>query len=1048
MERTFSDNPKKQTKARSIPSFHIKTPSVQLEEIKAKISALEKKYSQFITSCLSSLQTPGLENNKHIIESPMKKNSKDQGCPEESQKFSQIVDHFVSISKMIPEKYEDQFTDFKAETLKYIFRLQNKVPKAFLSTSPENKILGIRQEFKPSTGVVRLKDSNRETEETSQLFYTGELSRSRESNKKANRQLGAFTRNIPRLELNRIDEFSPINSNKNRTCTSSSRIEKKKILFNTLRDSINPESENTEIKLKQALKLAKQFIKSIQNLCENYPDPEEKLGLVITKCQSFSETLENLQGSEEIFITSDESKLREDLENCKKIALMYEKRLKMKNETILVLRRKEKEWVEQDQKCRNLMVLFVNESKKHENYLTESVSDKIESINSQFTEIEQKIKKNLIAGLEEIKKAVEMTSKNDFFDQQSEVYQKNIEDLEMVNRNLFGKNKVLEGDLSEYRSKCSELESMVRALKKSLDEQFLALGELDSAAVLAENLRKSLKIKEFELKQKEFEKSELDADKNELLSRIESLEIEKIESHECINSITIKYNQEIENFVYNNTMQRNQIQALEKQKEENFKHLKELEIKLEAANKEMSSYKDLEIKYKETTNQAKNLIEELKKLKQQKLEQDTKLAGFQELLDSKDKLEEELENLKRSLKPITIIENLEITDPIPNETRNSYENPTSLQTAVLENELKDFKLTIESLKSSISDLKSQKKDLKNTIKHLSSELSQVSEQKQHLESSNESLKKSHDNLESINKYLLGDLKHRHQSYNEVIQDLKLDIYQYEKSLKSYEGQIESLQLTCDALQSTIDSITPIPDTLNEALSASISRNQIDTSIKDSYLSKIEQLEEDLKNLTTKLLKKNNENSILEDCLMVYSPRGNNLNTSQEDVVTIKCELIEAHKAIEESQDEKKALQSALTTNMSLLEEHKRSLEKNKQVLKKTEKKLKEKSEENERLKKSCEELKGESEKLGKIVSEVKSSMKNSEMTYSKNLSYLEEQVRKYKKAENDCSGSFVLSPRQGGTDFRVSNENSFLSHDLKQVHEADLSLDPPPKDLD
>ena len=1042
MERTFSDDPKKQIKAKSIPSFHVKTPSVHLEEIKVKISTLEKKYSQFIISCLSTFQTPGLENNKHIIESPMKKNSKDQSCSEESQNFSQIVDNFVSISKMIPEIYEDQFTDFKAETLKYIFRLQNKVPKAFQSASPENKKLSKRLEFKASTGAVRLKDSNRETEETSQLLYTGELSRSRESNKNVNKQLGIVTKNIPRLKLNRIDEFSPINSNKNRTCTSSSRIDKKKILFNTLRDSINPENENTEIKFKQTLKLTRHFIKSIQNLCENYPDPEEKVGLIINKCQDFSATLENIQ-NEEVFITSDESKLREDLENCKKIALMYEKRLKMKNETILVLRRKEKEWVEQEKKSKKFLVLFDNETKKFENFLIENVSEKIENINSQFTEIEQKIKKNLIMGLEEIKKAVEMTSKNDFFDQQTEVYQKNIEDLELVNRNLFAKNKVLEGDLSEYRNKCSELENMVRTLKKSQDEQFLALSELESAAMLTENLRKSLKIKEFELKQKEFEKSELDADKNELLSRIESLEIEKIESHECINSITIKYNQEIENFVYNNTVQRNQIQALEKQKEENIKHLKEFEVKLEAANKEILSLKDMEIKYKDTTNQAKNIIEELKKLKQEKLEHETKLAGFQELLDSKAKLEQELENLKQSIKPITIIENIEVADPDPKETKNSTINPKededSLQSAVLE---------IESLKSSISVLKNQKRDLKNIITHLNSELSQLSEQKQVLESSNEHFQNSHEKLESINKYLLEDLKHRHQSYNEIIQDLKLDIYQYEKSLKSYECQIESLQLTCDALQSTIDSITPIPETLNEALSASLSRNQIDTSIKDSYLSKIEQLEEDLKNLTTKLLKKNNENSILEDCLMVYSPRGNNINTSQEEVVIIKCELIEAHKSLEESKNEKKTLQLALTNNLNLLEEHKKSLEKNQQVLNKTEKKLREKNEENGRLKKNCEELKGECEKLGKIVSEIKSSMKNSEMTYSKNLSYLEEQVKKHKKLENDCSGSFVLSPRYGGSELRVPKENSFIGSDLKQVYEEDPPLDPASKELD
>ena len=1096
----FSGNTKsyKHEKTHSSIITHKKSTSLQtssIQQMQSKLSQLQEKYSSFITAWLSTFSNTSLsdKNNKNNLDltKEMKKYLNDSSPSEDKTHISQIVNNFMSISRLIPSEYESEFINFKTNTLKYIFRLQNPVPKAFQSTSPEHQHTSIKKQDNSISKIPKVKDSNRETEETSLIFHTGDLSR--DSSKNANKNhFVTNKRNVPRLRLNRIEEFSPIQNKDDRKCISTARL-KKNSAFHTLRDSINPENSVVEVRLRETLKLTRSFLRSLQNLCENCSDPMEIFQVIVRKCDDFYCMLGNIESIESNW-TVDESRLKEELENCKKVAGMLEQRVKVKNETILVLRKKEREWVDKSDQIRKVLDLFNKEHLFREHELCEKIIARIEKLMARFIDIQGKIEKFLAAGLEEIKKAVEMTSKNnEFYNPRDEEQNKQIEELEFTNRNLFEKCKQLEIENNELRFKCLELDNSIQNLQHSHEDSNSVLTELDNMTDQINNLKKTLKIKEFELKQKEFEKSELDADKNELLSRIESLEIEKIESHECINSLAIKYNQEIENFVYNNTIQRNQIQALEKEKEESAKTKKELEVKIENLIKENSALKITSSKTEELTKLNQNYQKKIQDLNSQiktKQELEKKIVELEgkakESLELKIKIDE-LEKMNQNLGEI-IMENQEKLNKLQQDQESDLLKPSldseseiieSLKLRISELQSNEFalqdqvkqltgkiqklrdrysKLKAEILeneeKSQIDDKVQEQEQLRvvvreleeknremieeirikdKEIKSLTGKVKRRKEEKLQIEEKSESLNSNlakileeKEKLESVNKYLIEDIKNRHKSYIESIEDLKLDKYQYEKALKDYETKLDSISSNFISLKEKLDSISPIPETLSECLTESRKQNEIDSHTKEIYLNKINQLEEDVKNITSKLMKKNNENSILEDCLLVYSPKSK--TQSSDELAKIKYELLETHKLLELSQTESSSLKSQLLSGTNQIEELKAQTLNLKESLTSLQTSLKSKSKENHKLNNKLEELQNENEKLCKSLNEAKSKLKNSEVTYSKNLSYLEEQVKKYK---NDSESSFdknnsILSPRSFTTELRLSKESSLI----------------------
>ena len=1072
---------------------HKKSISLQnssFQQIQSKLSQLEEKYSSFITAWVSTFSNTLLsdKNNKNNLDltKEMKKYLNDSSPSEDKTHISQIVDNFMSISRLIPSEYESEFINFKSNTLKYIFRLQNPVPKAFQSTSPEHQHLSAKKYENSISKIAKVKDSNRETEETSLIFHTGDLSR--DSSKNANKNhFVTNKRNVPRLRLNSIEEFSPIQNNDDRKCISTARV-KKNSAFHSLRDSMNPDTSVVEVRLRETLKLTRSFLRSLQNLCENCSDPMEIFQIIVRKCDDFYCMLGDIESIESTW-SVDEARLKEELENCKKVASMLEQRVKGKNETILVLRKKEKDWVDKSDQIRKVMILFDKEHLYRERELCEKIIEKIEKLRRRFIDIQGKIEKFLAAGLEEIKKAVEMTSKNDdFYSPRDEEQNKQIEELEFTNRNLFEKCKQQETEINELRLKSLELDNCFKTLQKSHEDSNSALTELDDMTDTINNLKKTLKIKEFELKQKEFEKSELDADKNELLSRIESLEIEKIESHECINSLAIKYNQEIENFVYNNTIQRNQIQALEKEKEEMAKAKKESELKVESLIKENSVLKTVSSKAEELFKQNQNFQKKIQDLNSQikaKQELEKKVGELEgkvkeglELRKKIDELEkinkkfeealkeneekvskscqdQEASNLKSSLNSDS-----EMTGSLKVRISEMESGQIVLQGQVEElsgkiQKFKDRNLKLkaeicglrekarsgeegdEQVKVELKELQEKNREMFGQIESknleigiLVEKLAGRKEENREIEGKPECINSSlaeileeKEKLESINKYLIEDIKLRHKSYTESIEDMKLDKYQYEKALKDYETNLESISTGFISLKEKFEIISPITETLFEYLTESQKHKDSDSYSEVTCLNKINQLEEDIKSITSKLIKKNNENSILEDCLLVYSPKSK--NESSDEIIKIKHELIESRKLLELAQTEKSSLHGQLVSSSSQIEDLKNLIDQNKESLAILKDSSKSQIKENQKLNKKLEELLNEKQKLTRALNKTKLKLKNSEAAYIKNLSILEGQVKEYKIGSESSinKSNSIQSPRSFTTELRLSKES-------------------------
>ena len=1098
MEFLGHTRPLTQGKTQSSIITHKKSTSLQnisIKQMQSRLNQLEEKYSAFIEGFLSTFSTTlqSDKNNKNNLDHPkeIKKYSNDPSPTYEKFDQSEILNDLMLISRLISSEFQPEFIKLKEKILYSINQHPSPVLKSFYQRTPDNLYSSYKKGEKLLSKTFKIKDSNRETESTSLVLNTEDLSRDSSKNTKRN-HLFTNKKNLPGLRLNRIDEFRPVHYD-DRKHVSTARAQKKSD-FHSLIDPIDHNNRVFKVKYRETLEKTLSFLESVLEIFKNSPDNMENIQKIVKNFSDFINWFYKAEKNQR-FGSTEEVRFKEELKNCKKAALMHEQRWK---EKILEFKEKEKDWTKKSYHIQQFVIFFVNENTVKQHDLFEKMIQKLEVVGKRYDAFQVKIKKALTARLEELRKVVEMTTKNDdYYSPRVEEHIKQNEELELNNRNLFEQLTQKENEIIELKSKLSELESTNKSLQKSNEDSSTVLVEFENLNDQINSLKKKLKIKEFELKQKEFENSELNADKNELLSRIESLEIDKIESHECINSLAIKYNQEFENFVYNNTVQRNQIQNLEKEKEESAKAKKELEAKVENFLKEISSLKLNLSKSEDLLKQNQNLQKKIQELNTQI---QSKLGLEKKVIELEAKVQENVELIKKINELERINEKFEEVSKENQELRIKIEECKKSNEIQIKSSLNLDSEKIQSLQLRISEMESTEFVLQEQVNELNEKLKTsndrnsklkeevfVIKEKYHddgileefeqlkedfieLEKGNKEIieqikfkdlqikdltgkinlkkgKKSElkekiikqsltlskieqekEKLESVNRYLIEDIKHRHKSYLDSIEDLKLDKYEYEKSLKDYESQLESITINFKSLEDKLNLISPIPETLLECLTESRKQNEIDSYTKEIYITKINQLEEDVKNITSKLMKKNNENSILEDCLLVYSPKSKNHNQPPDDLLKIKYELIETHKLLEEALNEKTSFQSQLVSSNSQIEELKKLLDKNKESLTNLEKSLQSKSNENDKINKKLEDLLNENKKLSKTLNETKSILKNSEVTYGKNLSFLEEQVKKYKN-ESESSfdrSNYIISPRSFNSNLKISKENSLI----------------------
>lgn len=420
-------------------------------------------------------------------------------------------------------------------------------------------------------------------------------------------------RHIPKLNLGKMIELEPSILTKDRPCISTSRMNKDKVHSNTLRDSINNEDESLEIekfKFRRLIKYIKTFLKTIHQISQSsIEEDSSKLIHIQILLEDYKVKLHKLE-NQDVSFTYEDSKMKEELENCKKIALMYEQKVKIKNETIFSLRTKVKEHESLINFIKNQFKTVVETQRIVLEKFMVDANEKLLKNNRKFEKIQEMIKKRLTFGLDEIRKVVEMVNKNTFFDEQIEMFKKNLEENELNSKEMFDKMKELEEDNGKYKGRISELEKMISMLKTDAFNGKTMMNEIENLAEANEKLKKQLKIKEFELKQAEFEKKELDSDKNDLLTKVEALEIEIIEGHEAMNTLNIKYNQEIESFIYTNTVQKNEINELKK---ENTEYKEKYESSEEKLQEISQKYNDL---LRDSQNFSSILEEKERKIKE------------------------------------------------------------------------------------------------------------------------------------------------------------------------------------------------------------------------------------------------------------------------------------------------------------------------------------------------------------------------------------------------------------------------------------------------
>ncbi|OMJ72477.1 hypothetical protein SteCoe_29071 [Stentor coeruleus] len=267
-------------------------------------------------------------------------------------------------------------------------------------------------------------------------------------------------------------------------------------------------------------------------------------------------------------------------------------------------------------------------------------------------------------------------------------------------------------------------------------------------------------------------------------------------------------------------------------------------------------------------------------------------------------------------------------------------------------------------------------------------------------------------FESANRLLIDDSKNKYERYKEIVEDLKLDAYELQNILNENKDKFNKIQERVLNAENKIGQLEDINKNLESVLSDVTEKNMIINSTNATLLQKIIELEEDIKSLTSKLLKKNNENSILEDQLMVYSPRsrGNATNESdlREENLKMRCELLELHKLNDQLSQNLGQCQLNLNLANNMINEYKLQIQKYSEELENYRTQIINKAQEQEKLENHLADCKCEIEKFIKTNKDLSLSIRNKEFTYNANMKYMEDQLKKYKNEYSNESKSFII----------------------------------------
>jgi hypothetical protein len=544
-----------------------------IDFIQNKVSSLENKYKIFVNSCIKKLSRDNIRinsisNNNLMIKKPFRSQGtiKDYKKSGETKEYRSILENFVQLANKVPKELELDLTKLKTDTLAVIQDLEESLS----SCLKELKHLKFSSKGSSEPGSIKKAvqsiNDNIAKEPDSRIALSNELCKSKESimilRNKIYSQFKLETSNVPKLNLNDMPSKSPIPAHYDRSSNTTSRARKQSV--SVVRDSMNHKQGIIELEtpFQVLVSCVKSFVKSIKSACEqSFTKENDKILLIQQLSEDFMFNFSNLQPKEPVPETC---KLQEQLETCKKIVSMYENKLKIKNETISDLRKKNKEFYHENNNAKCITDCFFKAQLDFFNNFTQKTESKLDNIRYKLKAIEEKIRKKSQIHIEGLKESIKISEKNKFLDQQVEILTKKIEDLEETNKNFYPVISKLQDDNHHSKNKILENENIIKNLKEEIVDSKNLITELEENINYYENIQKNVKIKEFELKQLEYEKTQLTSDKIELLNRIETLEIEIIEARESYQQIYIKYNQEIEELIFSNTFYKNKISSLEK----------------------------------------------------------------------------------------------------------------------------------------------------------------------------------------------------------------------------------------------------------------------------------------------------------------------------------------------------------------------------------------------------------------------------------------------------------------------------------------------------
>ena len=957
--------------------------------LQSKVKALQSKYTDFISKCITNIKkdenpsVPVANNNIMIKKSTQKKPSQlEHHDTEDTIDYSNIVDYFTLFESLLPQELEKNFNDLKIETFKHIHLLKKRLNYVrteiiFLKNKNEKKpIIKVHCETQTTSNKTQsyTDTPNKNSQIDCMVTLSDELSRSKESIKVLrNRifsQLASKRDSVPKLKINKIIPISPDSLKYSRICQSTSRVYRNNEIDTHLKDSAVNQPEPTEKnKISGIMRTAKAYARNINNICENsYENFENKVYIIRQLTENFNSNA-NIFETEALEYMHEEEKLKEQLERCKKIAAIYENKLKVKNETVCELRKKLKKKINDENQAKEEIQVF---AKNYEHLIQQLIGEynyKINQIYDKLYSIQGNLKNKIEMNLEELKEIMESTNKGEFFDQEIEILKKNIERLEFCNKELFQNNQYLSKENEEVKISKQKTENYVKELKEELSETKQMLIDLENTVNSNSSLSNVLKIKEFELKQAEFEKNALMLDKSEMLNRIETLEIEIIEARECYRDLNVKYNNQIEDLVFSNAINNNQILQLQKDLTESINRNEELS---KITNDKEKKQNDLLLKYQ--------------KIEKILIEKETEIKKLQELL-------------------------------------------SKFQSNSLEKQLSEKEILYAELLNKYEKISEILKENENEILLLQQKLN---------------------SLQNTYELLKEDILIKEEKYKGIIEDLKLDKYQLQKDYNYDKEKYNTLEMQLTSYEEKILKLNEQNSFLECSLNKLTEENQILDSIKNNLLNKVSELEDDLKSLIAKLLKLTDHNAFLEDAVLHFSPKSLSVvkkNFEKTDIldenIKLKAELLQIHNNFETISNNQSQIESKLNFSNNLIIKHQIEIEKISEESNGIKKNYESQLLENEKLIETNNEYCKEIDKLKKNSFDLMIKIRNEEVTYTKNISYLEQIIKELKHKhgkEMDIENTFYgeikpdLFSHRKDKPLQISSEKSIFISALKKVY--------------